>query len=279
MRTPFLRNFLNEISELNNYYHSFSFLWEQFKIESIKENIKAGDFTATTYKDNPESLRYNVKLSQLESASLNTKKFILKSLFLQSYFIYEQYLKEVYNFSRLGNVGLPEIDSSNSLVSQILENIAISNNLSIFDLDTLTYLRLRRNRLIHAGEKTGGEILTTINQKGRRLNRYWSKTLKKKCLYGLDFSKKEMLISDHKEYIDIFTIYRILAERIESIVFTKSLSEQDLKKAMIAYIMKNHSIDRNMLSRDRYLNKLVKTIDQEFNFNVTKSDIINLVEG
>jgi len=278
MRTPFLRKFLEEISEINNYYHSFSFLWEEFKLENLRNNIQTEGFTAIIYKDNPESHRYNVKISELENAAVNTKRFILKSLFLQSYFIYETYLKNTYNFCRLGKNELPEIDPNESIMNQIFENLNIGNNLSRFDSDTITYLRLRRNRLIHAGEKTGGEILTTINQKGKLLNKYWSETIRKKSLYGLDFSRKEMLVNDHKEYIDIFTIYRILVERIEKIIFTQSMEDSEIKKAMMSYVMKNHFIDKNKIKRDRYIDKLANTINHEFNTEFIKGDIDSFVE-
>lgn len=156
MRSEELLTFQKDISELNNRYSYFLFISEQFLSDS---KLKLKGFTTGNllslstediFSDNKYSSQFKIPVSKLEEETVLTKEFILRSLFLLSYFQFEIYLKDIYNFVKSYKSELPEIQSKKSMITQIENNFDnLFDTLTQKDLDTIEFLRLLRNALVH----------------------------------------------------------------------------------------------------------------------------------
>lgn len=69
MKTEQLKNFESNLSDLNDCYSHYIFVWEQFSIDqavTIKNNSDKS--TIEIFKDNSNSVQFNVPLSYLDNS-------------------------------------------------------------------------------------------------------------------------------------------------------------------------------------------------------------------
>lgn len=241
MRSNELVSFQKKISELNKHYSHFLFISEQFIIDhqSLFEN-KPELYTSEVeiFNKNRFSKQFNSKLKELIGETEETKSFILRSLFLLSYFQFEVYLREIYNFARKYIASLPELGKT-SILNQVKQNLELKK-INELELVTLDYINLRRNALVHrdpsrACQKT---IANFIKTNGKKLNKYWkSSSLEIK---SLDFTKKEIENFDSLEVIDILNILRRSAEQVDSFVLSE-IGQDNLIKYLIEEFEKEYN--------------------------------------
>ena len=87
MRSIQLLQFHKYVSELNTHYSHFLFISQEF-IDQNSDNIKNNRETDVQdfFSQNVYASQFNVKLEKLPEEFENTKQFILRSLFMLSYF-------------------------------------------------------------------------------------------------------------------------------------------------------------------------------------------------
>lgn len=223
MRSPKLKKFYEQLSELNNHFSHYIFVWEQFHIDN-KEIIEKNktELTTSIYNENKNARQFRVKLENLENANSETNSFILRSLYVLAYSQFEIYMRELYEFCRKTNNKLPNLKVKERIPDKIFEHLQINstNEFETQELVTFDYLRLRRNRIVHSGDKSAGELAELKRQKGNSLNRFWNDILKK-GLIGLNFQSENVTHFDKKEIFDIINIYRKLIKKTDELILKK----------------------------------------------------------
>lgn len=241
MKTLQLKQFENRIASLNNCYTHYSLVWDQFQIDHgvlIREEGKK--LTTEVFSNNESAHHHDVLLSRLESSHTETQSLILKGIFLLSYGYYEQYLIGLHQFAQALNDTIPdlqqkitadEIDTEQGdakVINKVLNRlgIPIGSVFSPFEVDTLDYIRLRRNRATHIANTTQGAILEIINAKGTQLNKLWDAQLRN-GRNGLDFKRKQIDLFIQVEIIDFLNIFRNSIDKFDE-AFIKSVGEPRL---------------------------------------------------
>lgn len=223
MRSPELKEFNEQLSELNNHFSHYIFVWEQFHIDN-RDTIEKNktELTTSIYTENKNARQFRVKLENLENANIETNSFILRSLYVLAYSQFEIYIRELYEFCRKINDSLPNLKVKERIPVQIFEHLEldITNEFEPQELLTFDYLRLRRNRIVHSGDKSRGELAELKRQKGNSLNRFWNENFKK-GLIGLDFQSENVTHFEKKEIFDVINIYRKLIKKTDRFVLQK----------------------------------------------------------
>lgn len=213
-------------------------------------------YTYQVFDSNVFSKQFNSKLKDLINETEQTKSFILQSLFLLSYFRFEVYLREIYNFAKEYILELPEL-TEKSILNQVEENLRLKelNGLSLLDFDTLDYIRLRRNAFVHRDEERvfQGTIADLIKEKGEKLNKYWK--LKDLEVQSLDFTKKQIENLDSLEVIDILNIIRRLAEQIDRFIIER-IGQDNLQKYLIREFEKAYQPIESWSDKEKLMKKL-----------------------
>ncbi|QOW11132.1 hypothetical protein Q73A0000_12570 [Kaistella flava (ex Peng et al. 2021)] len=226
MRTEQLKIFEENLSELNDCYSHYIFVWEQFIIDQ-KENLKNHSQKSTTeiFSKNLSSKQFNVSLDYLDKSHNGTQNLILKSIYQLAYGYFENYLIRLHQFGQKLN---PEIlDLQQKMESEDIEDkkifdkflnrldINVENLFEPLEITTLDYIRLRRNRITHRSISVQGLLLDIINNHGTKLNDFWDESLKNKR-YKVDFKRKNVDDFDKLELFDFLNIYRKIALKIDN---------------------------------------------------------------
>ena len=243
MRSPELKEFYKQLSELNNHFSHYIFVWEQFHIDN-KETIEKNktELTTSIYTKNRNAHQFRVKLENLENANNETNSFILRSLYVLAYSQFEIYIRELYEFCRKTNDKLPNLKVKERVPDKIFEHLEINstNEFEPQELQTFDYLRLRRNRIVHSGDKSTGDLAELKRQKGNSLNNFWDDILKK-GLVGLDFKSENVTYFEKKEIFDVINIYRKLIKKTDQVILQKIGRNKIIENQKTEFIKTNKS--------------------------------------
>lgn len=271
MRTEEFLDFDTKLSTINRNFAHGLFLSEQFLVDN-DELIKSEPETLTSdiFKSNRYRTKFNYKLKNIPNEIIDYQKAAFESFFVFMYSTYELYTENLFHFvgKVLGRT-LRKIRNASYLDSIFINHgTLLSSHLNQEDIDTLDYIRLRRNCLVHADGKPSSGLITLITTKGSNLNTYW-KTTKIK-LNVIDFSSTKIEEFNEREIIDTIMLLRDIVRRIDYAVLSL-LNKEDL----IDFILISFKID----FRNDIANKPRAVIEKKFitvvkmKLNIDKKDI------
>ena len=187
MKTVELRKYYKILSELNNSLTHYCLVWSQFEIDYATDlEEKSEVLTKDYFKKNPHKRMHNIKLGALEMEHKKTNNTLIKGIFLLAYTYFECYLKEIISFAQKIDDSILSLENKSinfkndsTLIDKVLNRIEVDKNgIEEVLLETLDYLRLKRNRLIHSNvENVSNSLNELIKNKGNKLNDYWNNTL------------------------------------------------------------------------------------------------------
>ncbi len=288
MKTKELRQFYKTLSELNNSFTHYSFVWSQFTIDysEILKNHR-NEFTKDYFKSNILSKKHNIVLDKLNEEHEKTDKSLKEGIYLLVYSHFESYLKKVFAFSRLVDKTIIDLENNldknindSQLIDKILNRIEIDKNVIVSELlISLDYLRLKRNRLTHRNSENISKSLNDIiKEKGNQLNSYWNKQFRKK-LQGIDFTSKGNANRVNFDIlIDLINIFRKISHSIDTEVINKLAKEKILVEIIIPEFKNTIGNKIKNYDKERINNKLEKYCDSEYCLTITE-DMQNIIYG
>ncbi|MFN7414800.1 MAG: hypothetical protein ACK5RT_12990 [Dolichospermum sp.] len=279
MRSNELKTFQDKISELNRHYSHFLFISEQFVIDNqLLVSSTPDSYTCEIFTNNKFADQFNSKLKTLIGETEQTTSFILRSLFLLSYFQFEIYLRDIYNFTRVYITELPEL-TRKSLLDQVEVNLQLKklNGLSLLEFDTIDYIRLRRNAFVHRDEEKAfqGTIADFIKENGKKINKYWESSDLK--IQSLDFTKKDIESIESLEVIDILNIIRRLSEKIDKFVIAK-VGLDNLNQYLIEKFENEYQPVESWEDKQKLIRKFKHFARVIFGATMTDEEVIALLE-
>jgi hypothetical protein len=249
--------FRSELSELNNAFSHYIFVWEQFFLDNtdiLKSNQES--LTTEVYTTNVNARQFRVKLELLDKGHKGTFSFILKSIFLLAYAEFEVYMRTFYEFARKIDNDLPHLLTRERIPDDIFLHLKIDIT-SIFskeELETFEYIRLRRNRLTHIGGKSKGELAELIRTKGFSLQNYWKTTLVN-GIFGIDFQSQNTEKFSQEEIFDVINIWRFLTDKIDSAI---------CQAIGVENIIKNQLVDFEKQFGNKLMNMTAEQVQSKF---------------
>ncbi|NTW84413.1 MAG: hypothetical protein HGB36_13835 [Chlorobiaceae bacterium] len=233
MRSKHLLHFHNHISELNTHYSHLLFISQEFLTQNGEKISRYSESeTIEVFSENIYARQFNVKLKDFPKEYENTKQFLIRSLFLLSYFQLEIYLKDIYFFLNGFIHILPDLTPKISALTQLTKH-GVLNSVDKETLNTIEYLKLRRNTIVHRDEShiAQGTISDFIKKNGKSLNKYWQSAEKDQeknkskpkvpKIKSLDFSfsKADSLYRfTNDEVIDILNLLRYFSELVDNCI-------------------------------------------------------------
>jgi hypothetical protein len=282
MRTEQIKEFELNLSDLNDCYSHYIFVWEQFSIDQAETIKKFSDkFTIEIYKGNSNSKQLNVSLSYLGRSHDETQNLILKSIYLLAYGYFENFLIRLHQFgqeldSRILDLQ-QKIDTEDIEDRKVFDkflnrlNIDSKSNFDLLEIKTLDYFRLRRNRIIHRATSTQGTIIEIINYHGKELNDFWDEKLRNKR-YCIDFTRKTIDEFDKLELFDILNIYRKLASKIDQL-FIDKIGLTTIRNYILEQFIKSNSKDIKGFKDARKKSKFKMYCKTKFGYDITDYEL------
>lgn len=281
MKTKELKNFHKVLSELNNSFTHYSFVWNQFSIdysETLEKNPET--LTKDYFDENPFKRKHNIKFGELGKEHSKTNESLIQGIFLLIYTHFESYLKDLLIFSQKVNDKIEPLESKLEgveddfvLVDKIFNRIEPKNIESEL-MSTLDYIRLKRNRIIHSNS---GNISNSLNKliksEGKSLNKYWNSKLPSE-LQGINFNDKENANElSFSVIIDTINIFRGVSKAIDKVV-TDKLTKNSITEAEIIPKFKVAVRKKiNGIKTERVVSKFVKYCQSEYSMTVDDEQI------
>ena len=219
MKTLQLRTLLQELSDLNNSFTHYFFVWTQFGLDYKQIMVDNGDhLTLEIFKANEFAKKHNIELVKLDKEHEKTHETLLNGIFTLIYSSFENYLNDIYSLAKKLDNSLPELnegkfEKDDTVILKIMNRLKIDHKrIESNYLLTLDYIRLKRNRLIHqSSTKISRSLRDIINKSGDELNSTWNKILPKQ-LQGIDFASNENAnLITYNILIDTLNIIRGIA--------------------------------------------------------------------
>ncbi|MCX6233764.1 MAG: hypothetical protein NT175_03455 [Bacteroidetes bacterium] len=289
MKTRELRDFYRILSELNNSFTHYSFVWNQFCIDYFEMiDKKPETLTQDYFVSNPFKRKHNIKLKELEKEHAKTDATLIQGIFLLIYSHFESYLKNILDFSQQVDENiksfdkkLEEVESDSLLFDKMLNRLAIDKIDFIAELiDTLDYLRLKRNRLTHQNSvNISNSLNQLIKTKGQRINEFWDSKLSHPR-QGIDFANKQNAnMLNFSIIIDSINILRRIVLEIDSKIVSKLTTRKIVEKIMIPDFKKEQQSKINHNNQDRIISKFKRYCVLEFGLEPDKEMIEQLISS
>lgn len=289
MKTTELRYFYKILSELNNSFTHYSFVWNQFSIDYfklLKENPDT--LTKDYFNSNPFHRAHNIRFSELENEHTKTNKTLIEGIYLLIYTHYESYLKSVLSFSKGVDESiksfedkLDDLDSDFSTLDKVFNRVGVDKSLLDSEiLDSLDYLRLKRNRLTHRNaENISHSLNDLIKLKGVKLNSYWNLNLPSK-LQGIDFVDKENANAlTFSIVIDSINIFRKASNEIDKLITDKLTIDRITQQIIIPDFKRLQKGKLNGLKKERIISKFKRFCDSEYAMEIDDQKIELLISS
>jgi hypothetical protein len=271
MRTEEFRDFHRKLSTINKNFSHGLFLSEQFLIDNAQLIANSGDaFSRDVYTSNSYREKFNYRLKSLPDEIKEYQKASFISFYVFMYSAFELYIEELAAFVKnILTTGLHKSNKENFLEA-IFRSLGtnINQNLNTSEIDTMDYIRLRRNRLIHADGQPSQTLITLMNTKGQQLNEYWKST--RVQLNIIDFSAIDIGQFEEREIIDGILILRELAKKIDQAVLSRFRKED-----ILAYILDDFQkvfVEAIKRKPKRRLENMFASIAKR-RFNIDRNDI------
>ncbi|RZK43345.1 MAG: hypothetical protein EOO90_03545 [Pedobacter sp.] len=272
MRTPYLAEFRHQLSELNNRLSHYIFVWEQFAIDNstiISEHKKLQ--TTKAYPTNKFAPQYDVKLEKLEVSHSETSIFILKSLFILLYTEFEVYIRSLYELARKADDSLPNLGVRERVPDKIFENLGILQAFEKKEVWTFDYFRLRRNRIMHSGGQSKGDLADIIKNKGYALQKYWQNRLTS-GLFGLNFQSEETSHFIKEEIFDFINIWRILTTKIDGLI-CEYITDVKITHFLYIEFINEPSCNLKKWGKKRSKSKFIGYANMKFGLKLSEEDL------
>ncbi|KQO33180.1 hypothetical protein ASF10_19085 [Flavobacterium sp. Leaf82] len=158
------------------------------------------------------STRINVKISDLPTFQNLNQTFTFGAYLSTSYEVVSYYIKDSLELLNLINPATFQL-TDNRQLEEMYRLTLISSNCTVVPIEiiqTLKYIRLRRNHFTHLGHEVSEHFKNLITQSGNNLNTFWSAAITK-----LDFTSLDVLTFKEEETIDLLKILRIIVQTLD----------------------------------------------------------------
>lgn len=270
MKTVLIKKYLERLSNLNDQLCYFQFTRNELnsRIDNFGENAKKL-YLPDIFAQNNMAQRLNVTLGKLPEFQLQNQTFTFGAYIATSYEVASYYLEDSLELLKEFNPSTYQSNSNGQIEEKYFLTLVDSGYSSINReiIDTLKYIRLRRNHFTHLSTTLKPVFNDLITQEGNNLNTYWSSAIN-----SLDFSSTDVEIFNEEETIEIIKLLRIIVEELD-----KNLSANLSHEGIIRYLSKltyEHNPQRvNADIIKQRIKKISSLAKQEFGVTLLDNEI------
>lgn len=213
MKTILLGKYVDRLASLNDQLCFFQFNKNELDKRLLEFGPNVGKlFTPDVFAQNPMAPRINVKISDLPTFQTLNQTFTFGAYFSTSYEVVSYYLEDSLELLSVINTATCQLTEHRQLEEKYFLSLASSNctAVPIEVIQTLKYIRFRRNHFTHLSDEISSQFKTLITTEGNNLNTFWASTIA-----ILDFASLDVLKFEESETIDLLKILRIIVQTLD----------------------------------------------------------------
>jgi hypothetical protein len=213
MKSILLGKYIDRLAALNDQLCFFQFNRNELNKRLLEFGPNVGNlFTPDVFAQNSMAPRINVKISDLPTFQNLNQTFTFGAYLSTSYEVVSYYIKDSLKLLNLINPTTFQLTYNKQLEEKYQLTLISSSctTVPIEIIQTLKYIRLRRNHFTHLGSEVSNSFKNLIINSGNNLNIFWSGAITK-----LDFTSLDVLTFREEETIDLLKILRIVVQTLD----------------------------------------------------------------
>jgi hypothetical protein len=213
MKSILLGKYVDRLASLNDQLCFFQFNKNELDKRLLEFGPNVGKlFTPDVFAQNPMAPRINVKISELPTFQDLNQTFTFGAYFSTSYEVVSYYIEDSIDLLSVINSNTFQLTNDRQLEEKYKLTLASSNctAIPIEIIQTLKYIRFRRNHFTHLSDGISNQFNTLITTSGITLNTFWSS-----AITSLDFTSLNVLKFEEGETIDLLKILRIIVQTLD----------------------------------------------------------------
>jgi len=262
---------------LNDQHAFFLFLEYQF-FEQLRalSPTSAEHFTTVAFPGNRYASKIHVRLRDLPSFGEAHRSVTFGAYFTTSYEVASGFtdkaLEMLRNFSRTP-LHLPprRREGPEQFYQRALASWALKMPASQL-IDTLSFMRYRRNSLVHLNEAPTRPYETLASQSGRLLNTFWMKARP-----SVDFTIPETKPLAERETLDLLKLLRIVIQRLDT-HFASVIDERGLVRVEAARLFGGQRVRMNRYVMEQRMQILRTEIVRNYGLSPRESELKTAVQ-
>ncbi len=214
MKTALLGKYIDRLAALNDQLCFFQFNRNELNKRLIDFGPNARSlYTPDVFAQNPMASRINVTLDDLPTFQTLNQTFTFGAYISTSYEVVSHYIQDSLELLNVINPSTFQLIQDRQLEEKYFLTLASSGCTAVPRevIDTIKYIRQRRNHFTHLNDSLSNEISNLITNSGTALNAYWSTAVS-----DLDFTSMDILTFEEDETIDILKLLRIIVQTLDS---------------------------------------------------------------
>lgn len=275
MKTPLRKKYIDRLASLNDQLCFFQFNRNELNKRLNEFGKNAGVlYTPDLFAQNVMAPRINVRINELPKFQELNQKFTFGAYLSTSYEVFSNYLLDSLELLKVFNSATFISTNDNQIEEKYALTLASSGCAPPTRelIDTIKYIRLRRNLFTHIAETISTQLDGHILAQGATLNTYWNA-----AITDLDFQNTDVINFEEGETIDLLKLLRIIIETLDSnLASTLSINGMVTYIATEQFATKPQKLNIEVIKeRVRKVKKLGKII---FETTLNDSDIEPIVK-
>ncbi|PCJ84764.1 MAG: hypothetical protein COA57_08720 [Flavobacteriales bacterium] len=214
MKTTLSKKYIDRLAALNDQLCFFQFNRNELNKRLSEFGTNAHSlFTPDVFAQNSMASRINVTIGDLPRFQELNQTFTFGAYISTSYEVISYYLRDSLDYLQSIEPLTFQLTNDRQLEEKYSLTLTSSGCSPIQRelIDTLKYIRLRRNHFTHLADGLDPHFANLIATSGITLNNFWAGTI-----IGLDFTSTNVLMFNESETIDILMLLRIIVERLDA---------------------------------------------------------------
>jgi len=256
MKTPLLAPIQDGLATLNDQLCFFLFAENELvrRLDDFSPKV-AELYTTDVFGKNPYARTIHIRIEELKEFQVRNRTFTFGAYFSTSYEVFQDfYDRATQLLSEINSRTFVEVKDNRKEWAYLQTLIASSCAQPDQEIiDTLTYIRMRRNHFIHRNPSLADGIECIIKDKGLSLNNYWAEARQ-----YLDFTNPDIAVFHEVETIDLMKLLRIIVIRLDENLSGNLLTDNIIKR--IASEQLNGKSKPSTVADAERLSRKVKTL-------------------
>ncbi len=274
MKTTLQKKYIDRLAALNDQLCFFQFNRNELNKKLSEFGVEAQKlYTPDVFANNSMAPRINVTIGDLAKFQDLNQKFTFGAYISTSYEVTSYYLKDSLEFLQKLEPATFQLTYNKQLEEKYSLTLASSGCSPVQRelIDTLKYIRLRRNHFTHLADSLDTHFTNLITNSGTSLNSFWSSVIT-----NLDFTNSNVLTFDEAETIDILKLLRIIVESLDT-----HLASNLSANGIITFIAdREYSVNPQRINNDvvnQRINKVKALGKRDFGITLNETDIDPIV--
>jgi len=273
------REVIRALADLNDQYSFFLFLEHQFieQLDTLDQSTKS-QYTSQAFSRNPFGKWIHVRIGQLPTFLYSNRGISFGAYLSISYEVATGFTDKAYELLKMTNsssIVFPKKDGGQG-PEQYYRRVLTASGYSQPPkeyIDTMTFIRLRRNAIIHlsAFPKPGYESFA--RSIGPSLNTFW-----KNSKVRVDFTMPTIGPPSERDSLDMIKLLRVVTQKLDahlaSIVDVSGLTNSVAKE-----LFGHENVKMNLLVRKERTSKLLGRLVRDFGFSGSTAAIETAVNS